>query len=394
MEPPLTVPASISIRADTPADRWQAVVIGAGPAGCVAATLLARAGVATLLIERCRLPRDKVCGCCLAPLGAHTLQELGLAHVLQGASTIHTVRLCAHGHSLALASPASVVLSRTQLDGALACAAQQAGADMLWPASATVLPDDRVQLRAATLDGPLTLRPRVVLIADGLAGHSADARPALAWRAATARAARIGVGAQLAPFPGAPAPGELLMAVGARGYAGLVRLPGGQLDLAAAIDPRWCKHDGGPAPACAHILREAGVPIDARALQACTFAGTPTLTRARRALADGRVLVVGDAAGYVEPFTGEGMSWAIAGARACVPHALHAIEHGCAPQWSLAHARLLGTRMRACALHARMVRWPRALGAALALGALVPGVRRAFAGISRHVGAPAPLVPS
>ena len=45
------------------------VVIGAGPAGSVAAALLARAGLDVILIEQHRFPRDKVCGECLSALG-------------------------------------------------------------------------------------------------------------------------------------------------------------------------------------------------------------------------------------------------------------------------------------------------------------------------------------
>ena len=50
-------------------DSPQALVIGAGPTGSVAATVLARAGLSTVLVERASFPRRKVCGGCLAPCG-------------------------------------------------------------------------------------------------------------------------------------------------------------------------------------------------------------------------------------------------------------------------------------------------------------------------------------
>ena len=63
-----------------PASDWDAVVIGAGPAGSVAASLLARSGRRTLLVERATFPRTKVCGGC-SPAGSGP-RERGLAAAL------------------------------------------------------------------------------------------------------------------------------------------------------------------------------------------------------------------------------------------------------------------------------------------------------------------------
>ena len=62
-----------------PASDWDAVVIGAGPAGSFAASLLARSGRRTLLVERATFPRTKVCGGCLAPAGVEALGNAGFA---------------------------------------------------------------------------------------------------------------------------------------------------------------------------------------------------------------------------------------------------------------------------------------------------------------------------
>jgi len=57
------------------AEPWDVVVVGAGPSGSAAATVVATRGLRVLLLDRENLPRPKVCGCCLSPLA---LSELDL----------------------------------------------------------------------------------------------------------------------------------------------------------------------------------------------------------------------------------------------------------------------------------------------------------------------------
>lgn len=54
------------------------IVVGAGPAGSTTACYLARAGVKTLLLDKCAFPRDKTCGDGLSPRAQHALGEMGL----------------------------------------------------------------------------------------------------------------------------------------------------------------------------------------------------------------------------------------------------------------------------------------------------------------------------
>lgn len=61
-----------------PAENWDVVVIGAGPAGSLAALLLARSGHQVLLLERQKFPRAKVCGCCLNQRAQLLLQRADL----------------------------------------------------------------------------------------------------------------------------------------------------------------------------------------------------------------------------------------------------------------------------------------------------------------------------
>ena len=64
---------------------WDALVIGAGPAGSVAARELARRGCRVLLVDKATFPRPKVCGCCVNGAAIRALERLGLGHVLDGA---------------------------------------------------------------------------------------------------------------------------------------------------------------------------------------------------------------------------------------------------------------------------------------------------------------------
>jgi 2-polyprenyl-6-methoxyphenol hydroxylase-like FAD-dependent oxidoreductase len=107
------------------------------------------------------------------------------------------------------------------------------------------------------------------------------------------------------------------MACGRAGYLGLVRLEDGRLDLACAINPDVVA-DTGIGSLAATLLRETNWPVPEGIIDAA-WKGTPRLTRSATTLAATRLFVVGDAAGYVEPFTGQGMAWALAGAEALAP---------------------------------------------------------------------------
>lgn len=119
------------------------IVVGAGPAGSLAAILLARAGASVTIIEQSRFPRDKVCGECLSALGRDVLRRHGLEHFLidRGAielthSALHSVRGTA---TLDLPAP-MLGVSRSLLDGHLLGQARRAGATILQPARAERLP--------------------------------------------------------------------------------------------------------------------------------------------------------------------------------------------------------------------------------------------------------------
>ena len=84
----------------------------------------------------------------------------------------------------------------------------------------------------------------------------------------------------------------------------------GLLNVAGAIDRAYVQRSGRPSNAVKRILKESGFHVPDR-LAAAGWQGTVPLTRRTVRPAGHRIFVIGDSAGYVEPFTGEGIAWAL-----------------------------------------------------------------------------------
>ena len=320
-----------------------ALVIGAGPAGSVTARELARRGRRVLMVDKATFPRAKVCGCCLNGAAVATLERLGLGHVLTGAVPLDRVTVAAGTRSARVRLPRGVALSRDAFDSRLIAAAVDAG----------------VEFRPGVMMKAGDSQARVTVVASGLTGGDATPEPQ----------SRVGAGV-LVPADRTPVfyePGTVYMATARGGYVGLVRVEDGRLDVAAAFDASFLKHEGGPGPAAEVVLSEVGWPVPA-GLAEMPWRGTPALTRRPTRLAGRGVFVVGDAAGYVEPFTGEGMAWAVMSAAALAPIADRAArrwDDWCAREWEAAHARVVARRQRVCRVVVRVLRSPRLTGLAV-----------------------------
>lgn len=116
------------------AHRFDLAIVGGGPAGTAAAITAARQGASVAVLEAGEFPRQKVCGEFVSAESLHLLRELlagqpRAAEVLRRAPEIGTVRLCAYGRVLeASVAPPGLSLPRYDLDSLLWSAAQQAGA--------------------------------------------------------------------------------------------------------------------------------------------------------------------------------------------------------------------------------------------------------------------------
>ena len=377
---------SIPTPPGTSAYTWDAIVIGAGPAGSLAARLLAQTGARVLLVERKAFPRSKVCGGCLNAHALASLDRAGLTDRVRalGARPIAAVRVCQRSRMAVLALPPGLAVSRAALDTELAAAAGDAGA--VFAPETMALVTDEEPARADEDFRRVALQPRgaaasiaharLVLAADGLAQSSLRDCPPL--RSVPSRSARLGVGGLAREGAIQVSAGAITMAIGRHGYVGAVEVEGGRINVAAALDADFLKTHGGASGAVSAILAEAGVSFDPR-LESVEWGGTIPLTRRTARPAARRLFVLGDAAGYVEPFTGEGMAWAFAAAEALVPLAVGAIaawDDAMAEAWTGMYARRIGREQRWCRGVARVLRSPALVTPIVALLQHQPGLAR------------------
>src|SRR5262245_51129538 len=110
-------------------ERWDAVVIGAGPAGSVAARLLALGGARVLLVERKAFPRRKVCGACWNASGLELLGALGAGEQIQGlsGSTLGEFHMRSPAAEICVPMPEGLAVSRAAMDAVLTQHAIEAG---------------------------------------------------------------------------------------------------------------------------------------------------------------------------------------------------------------------------------------------------------------------------
>jgi flavin-dependent dehydrogenase len=369
--------------------RWDVVVIGAGPAGALAARQASQSGLAALLIEAKRWPRDKVCGGCLNGRALALLERSGLTKELEGCGGAAVDRLClvVGSRTTEFALPRGMAVSRALLDRKLVDAAVRAGATFLAETAAVVDAEVADGCRHVALRSGgkhEQVEAGVIIAADGLTRASLKLLPECASRISTD--SRVGVGAILEDSGAECLGGRIVMVVSHRGYVGLTRVEGGRLNVAAALDPAVLQRGLPVGEVVAAMLAEAKLPVPENLISA-TWHGTPPLTNHPNRVAGERLFLVGDAAGYVEPFTGEGIAAALESASAVMPiaaRAYHSWEDSLALQWERTHWRMVRERQTTCRRLAWMLRHPAAVSVALAACRAYPSLaRRVISKINR-----------
>jgi menaquinone-9 beta-reductase len=304
------------------AGRFDALVVGSGPAGSIAATVLARGGARVALVDKAKFPRDKACGDLVGPRGVQLLTDLGIAvpgampvgDMIVVGPTAHRVRLPCFpgltypGHALAL--------PRVQFDAALHEAAIGAGAEAFVDRAAEPLWGER-GLEGFSLSTGTDVRADVVIGADGAASRVAavadlvDHRRVL-WGFAVRAYVDEGVDLphivmwEPTPWRGFP------------GYGWVFPGPDGRANLGLGLGTLSTRAGAATAarelPAFVRTLCELGLVRGAA--PASTLGGWLKLGMVGTNPARGRVLLTGDAAGLVNPLQGEGISQAMTSGRA------------------------------------------------------------------------------
>jgi flavin-dependent dehydrogenase len=361
MQPQATVPDAISIT-DAGRDLWDVVVVGAGLSGSVAAREAARLGSRVLLVEKASFPRRKVCGCFLNANALASLAHLGLDSLIAAsrAPAVWGVFMAAGRRHAYLPLPAGAALSRHWLDAELAREATAAGASLLLRTEAHLIgvDDDQCRLRLTRDGEEIEIVSRVVVAADGLAGRLARQTPGCTH--SVNPRSRIGVSATTSLVPEGYQAGTIQMVVGREGYIGGLQVENGNLELAAALEPAAVKR-WGPGETVQRILHQSPLP-KFEAVRDLNWQGTTLLSCRTSPPAVHRIFFVGDAAGYIEPFTGEGMAWALASGAAVSGIAHQAARHYSADlprRWIAERGRLLRSRMRLCRLVTQSLRYQR-----------------------------------
>lgn len=316
------------------------IVVGGGPAGSVSAWLLAERGHRVLLLDKARFPRHKACSEYVNPAGARLLAALGLAGELEALGAHRMEAMLIHapgGHrflaDFGVAEPGSTAigLSRFRLDSLLLNRAREAGVEVREGVHVRdiLVANGSVQGVEATVDGArVILRAPLTIGADGR--HGVVAR-ALGLDSPLRWPRRTGLVAHYRGVTGLGSWGEMHVAPARQGYAGLAPLEEGLTNVAFVTASAAVANRPGSLEA---FFAEglSGIPAVASRLAGAERAGGirgigPMAHCARKVFGDGFMLV-GDAASFLDPFTGDGIHEALRGATLLAPVADSALRAG------------------------------------------------------------------
>ena len=321
-----------------------ALVVGAGPAGSASAALLADAGWRVLAIDRATFPREKPCSEYMSPEAVRILDRLGVTPALQsaGAATLSgSSVIAARGARLDGRFPEGRGLSiaRRELDQALVAAARARGVEVLEGTSFERLSLEDGRVAGAVIrgrDGELRqVRASLTIGADGLRSRMARALGGqhLGWPARVAFVAHV---------EGVPAMEDRAeMHVSRQGYVGLNAIGGGVTNVALVVPQERAALASGRVEA--YFMEELGrFPgvrgrVEPGRIVREVLVTGPFAARARRVTVSG-ALLVGDAADFFDPFTGEGICAALTGAE-LVAGALGDLHGGAGVERGLARYR-------------------------------------------------------
>ena len=382
--------------------KFDAIVVGAGPAGSTVAIQLARAGWSVALIERQRFPRRKVCGECIAASNLPLLEALGIGDAMDAlagpalrqvtlmrANSAVTADLPAAQHP---AYPWGRALGRETLDSLLLEQARDAGAVVLQPwavqAILGVAGAWHCEVRMLDTSALRRFRATVVIDAHGSWEDLPSDRP-------KRRQARSGADlfAFKANFLGSPLPeGQISVLALDGGYGGMVIADGLVATLACCVrrDRLSELRSAAPGQSASDAIQSwlqrdcTGVrqALDGARRDGPWLASGPLSPGVRLEVQDG-IFRVGNAAGEAHPILGEGMSMALQSAALLCSHLL--AVHGAGVPDAAVQARVLRAyeaawrrefvpRLRLAAVFAHLAMRPRSAAVLMKLLQHWPGL--------------------
>jgi flavin-dependent dehydrogenase len=308
------------------------IVVGGGPAGAVAALLLSRAGIKVRLFERARHPRRKLCGDTINPGARGLLERLGLAREAEaGALLVPGMIVSGAGTVIRAEYPrgrAGLAITRAMFDERLIAAAGRAGAEI----NEGVLVEGPV---CEATGGTTTIRG--VRVATRERGAACEHAPVVI--AADGRHSRVAFGLGLARHPLRPRRwaigayytdvddvGELgEMHIRRAHYIGVAAVPGGLTNVCLVTAER--RRAASPEQALRDVMDCDPLLRDRlrRARRASPVAVLGPLAVEARAAGTFGLLLAGDAAGFVDPMTGDGLRFAIRSAQLAADAAVRAL---------------------------------------------------------------------
>jgi len=281
-------------------DVWDVVVVGGGPAGAAAARTAALTGARTLLLERAEIPRYKRCGGGLIGLSQQAIRDAGVDPSTLQRDDVGRVSFTSDGRRRFTRETVAFLpmVMRADLDAALVREAVAAGAELRAGTTVGAYAEEAGIVTVGTSRGPV--RSRAVVGADGSQGRSA------AYVGVRYEQVDIGLEAELPTPAGSDWAGHALLDWGpVPGSYGWV-FPKGDVLTVGVIGDR----DAGPA--MRDYYRDFVTRLGLDLSNAVHDGGHLTRVRTQDSpLRRGQVLVAGDAAGLLEPWTREGISYAL-----------------------------------------------------------------------------------
>ena len=272
---------------------WDVTVIGGGPAGSTVAAFTAKAGLKTLLIDRAVFPREKVCGDCLNPGCWDVFNQLGVAAEIAGLPSARlqwvaftNLRGCRVEHQFPNAGPPETGIRRSVLDHALLVNAEKAGAEICQGEPVT-----GVERGWLIKTGRRQVRTKFLVAADGR--NSSVAR----FLGAFPRTKTDRVACQT--YFSADRPLHIALELNRLGYMGIGTVGQGAVNLCIVAKPKQIEEMR------FRISERFGLTPDHRWNTVAPLSRRPVETD------DPTLFYVGDAARVVEPFTGEGIFYAL-----------------------------------------------------------------------------------